>query len=103
VAELPSVQKAHDLFQTKDVVILSISIDGMGERAVKPLMAKHDYTFPVLLDPTMDVARQFGVRLVPTTYVANREEVIIAAGVGPVDLASPEFAQYLESVLSGPK
>jgi peroxiredoxin len=97
---MPSVQKAHDLFQEKDVAILSISIDGTGERAVKPFIAKHGYTFPVLLDPTMDVARQFGLRLVPTTYVINREGVIVAAGVGPVDLASPEFAQYLESVLS---
>ena len=94
------MQKAHDLFQAKDVAILSISIDGTGERAVKPFITKHGYTFPVLLDPTMDVARQFGVRLVPTTYVVNREGVIVGAGVGPVDLASPEFAQYLESVLS---
>jgi peroxiredoxin len=98
---MPSVQKAHDLYRGKDVVILSISMDGMGERAVKPFMAQHDYTFPVLLDPTMDVARQFGVRLVPTTYVVNREGVIVGTGIGPLDLTSPEFAQYLASVLSG--
>jgi peroxiredoxin len=98
---MPSVQKAHDLYRGKDVVTLSISMDGMGERAVKPFMAQHDYTFPVLLDPTMDVARQFGVRLVPTTYVVNREGVIVGTGIGPLDLTSPEFAQYLASVLSG--
>jgi peroxiredoxin len=97
---MPSVQKAHDRFQGKDVAILAISIDGLGERAVNPFMAEHGYTFPSLIDQTMEVARQFGVRLVPTTYVANREGVIVGAGVGPVDLASPEFAQYLESVRS---
>jgi cytochrome c-type biogenesis protein len=97
---MPSVQKAHDLLRDKDVVVLAISIDGMGERAVKPFMQEHGYTFPSLIDQTMDVARKFRVRLVPTTYILNREGVIVGAGYGPVDLASPEFAQVLESVLS---
>jgi peroxiredoxin len=98
---MPSVQKAHELFREKDVAVLAISIDGTGERAVKPFMAQHGYTFPSLIDQTMTVARQFGVRLVPTTYVVNREGVIVGAGVGPVDLTSPAFVQYLASVLSG--
>ena len=94
------MQKAHDLFREKDVAVLAISIDGMGERAVKPFMAQHGYTFPSLIDQTMGVARQFGVRLVPTTYVVNREGMIVGMSVGPVDLASPAFAQYLASVRS---
>lgn len=94
------MQKAHELFREKDVVILAISIDGLGARAVTPFMAEHGYSFLSLIDQTMAVARQFGVRLVPTTYVVNREGMIVGMGVGPVDLASPEFAQYLESVRS---
>jgi len=94
------VQKAHELFREKDVVILAISIDGLGARAVTPFMAEHGYSFLSLIDQTMVVARQFGVRLVPTTYVVNRKGMIVGMGVGPVDLASPEFAQYLESVRS---
>lgn len=94
------MQKAHDLFREKDVAVLAISIDGMGERAVEPFMREHGYTFLSLIDRTMNVARQFGMRLVPTTYVLNREGVVVGAGFGPLDLASPEFAQYLESVLS---
>jgi len=97
---MPSVQKAHELFREKDVVILAISIDGLGARAVTPFMAEHGYSFLSLIDQTMVVARQFGVRLVPTTYVVNRKGMIVGMGVGPVDLASPEFAQYLESVRS---
>jgi peroxiredoxin len=97
---MPSVQKAHDLLQEKNVAVLAISIDGLGERAVKPFMAQYGYTFPSLIDQTMAVARQFGVRLVPTTYVVNRAGVIVGASFGSLDLASPAFVQYLESVLS---
>ena len=97
---MPSVQKAHELFQGKDVVILTISIDGKGERAVAPLMAMHGYTFTSLVDERMEVARQFGMRLVPTTYVVNQEGVIVGAGYGPIDLAGPEFTQFVASVLA---
>jgi peroxiredoxin len=98
---MPSVQKVHEQLQEKDVVVIAISIDGLGERAVKPFMAEHGYTFPSLIDQTMQVARQFGVRLVPTTYVVNPEGMIVGAGVGPLDLADPEFVPYLEALPSG--
>jgi peroxiredoxin len=97
---MPSVQKAHDLFRDKDVAVLTISIDGQGERAVAPFMTAHGYNFPSLVDQRMEVARKFGMRLVPTTYVVNREGVIVGAGYGPVDLASPMFADFLNAVLS---
>jgi peroxiredoxin len=97
---MPSVQKAHERFQGKDVVILTISIDGKGERAVAPLMAAHGYTFTSLVDQRMEVARQFGMRLVPTTYVVNQKGAIVGAGYGPMDLAGLEFTQFVESVLA---
>jgi peroxiredoxin len=97
---MPSVQKAHDLFHEKDVAVLTISIDGKGERAVTPFMTEHQYTFPSLVDRRMEVARKFGMRLVPTTYVLNRHGIIVGAGYGPVDLAGQTFTDFLEAVLS---
>jgi peroxiredoxin len=87
----------------KEVVVLPISIDGSGERAVKPYMEKHGYTFDTLLDQRMEVARQFGVRGTPTTVVVNRQGEIMARGLGPFDLESPEFTQYLDKLLAQPR
>jgi peroxiredoxin len=97
---MPSVQKAHERFQNRNVSILGISIDGQGERAVAPFMTAHGYTFPSLVDQRMEVARKFGMRLVPTTYVLNREGMIVGAGYGPLDVAGPGFVQFLEALLS---
>jgi peroxiredoxin len=97
---MPSVQKAHERFQDRDAAILVISIDGKGARAVAPFMTQHGYTFPSLVDQRMEVARKFGMRLVPTTYVLNREGAIVGAGYGPIDVAGPEFVQFLEALLS---
>jgi hypothetical protein len=86
--------KAHD------VIILPISIDGGGESAVKPYMVKHGLSFSTLIDQRMEVARQFGVRGTPTTVVVNREGKIVARGLGPFDLESPEFTHYLQALLA---
>jgi hypothetical protein len=40
------------------------------------------------------------MRLVPTTYVLNREGMIVGAGYGPIDVAGLEFIQFLEALLS---
>lgn len=98
---MPSVQKAHDQYREQDVAVLTISIDGRGEGAVAPFMTEHGYTFLSLIDQRMEVARQFGMRLVPTTYVLNRDGRIVGAGYGPIDLAGQTFIEFLRGVLTG--
>jgi peroxiredoxin len=100
---MPSVQRAHEALKDHDVVVLTISIDGSGERAVKPFLAEYGYTVPALVDPRMEVARAFGIRAVPTTIVVNRAGAIMARGTGPFEVDKPEFIQYVESLLGQPR
>ena len=97
------MQRVTETLKDKEVVILPISIDGSGEKVVKPYMEKHGYTFNTLIDQRLEVARQFGVRGTPTTVVVNRQGEIVARGMGPFDLESPEFAQYLQKLLAQPR
>jgi peroxiredoxin len=97
------VQRVIATLKDKDVIVLPISIDSNVEKALKPYMEKHGYTFDTLIDQRMEVARQFGVRGTPTTVVVNRQGEIVARGLGPFDLESPEFAQYLDKLLAQPR
>ena len=99
---MPSVQRAYDAWNNTDVVILLISIDGGGEGTVKAFLTAHSYTVPSLLDPRMKVARKFGVRAVPTTYVVNRAGRVVAQGFGLIEFDSPEFGHYLQTLLAQP-
>jgi peroxiredoxin len=96
VGEMPSVQRAHDTLRKNGIAVLTVSLDGAGEQAVKPFMAKHKYTVPALTDQRMEVARGFGVRGVPSTVVVDRKGMIIASGFGPYDIDSVEFRQYVQ-------
>lgn len=97
------MQRVTETLKDKDLVILPISIDGSGEKAVKPYMEKQGYTFDTLIDQRLEVARQFGVRGTPTTVIVNRQGEIVARGMGPFDLESPEFTQYIEQLLAQPR
>jgi peroxiredoxin len=100
--EMPSVQRVHDAFKDTDVVVLAISVDGGGIQTVKSYVMKHGYTIPALVDAGMEVARKFGVRAVPMTYVVNRQGVVVASGFGPVDFDRPEFREYLQTLVAQP-
>lgn len=100
---MPSVQRVHHDLQDNDVVILAISIDGSGPQAVQAFLDKNGYTMPVAVDRGMDVARQFGVRGVPTTFIIDRQGSIVASGFGPVDFDSPVFRTYLRTLIQQPE
>ena len=100
---MPSVQRVHNDFQDNDVIMLAISIDGGGPQAVQTFLDKNAYTMPVAIDRGMEIARQFGVRGVPTTYIINRQGSIVASGLGPVDFDGPVFRAYLRTLIAQPK
>jgi peroxiredoxin len=95
---MPSVQRAHDTLRKNGIAVLTVSLDGTGEQAVKPFMAKHGYKVPVLIDQKMEVARSFGVRAVPFTIVVDRKGMIVAQGWGPFDIDSAEFLDYVRKL-----
>ena len=95
---MPSVQRAHELLKSNGVTVLAISIDGTGVKAAKPVMDEGKYTFPAPVDQEMSVARQFGARGVPMTYVVDRKGMIRAQGFGPLELDSKPFLDYVRSL-----
>jgi peroxiredoxin len=100
---MPSVQRVYDAWKDKDVVVLAISVDGGGTQTVQSYLTKNGYSLPALMDTGMEVARKFGVRAVPTTYVIDRQGMVVASGFGPVDFDRPEFRQYLQALVGHPQ
>lgn len=91
---MPSVQRAHNELKKDGINVITISIDGTGESAVKPVFAKGGYTMPALLDQDMTVARGFGVRGVPSTVIVDQKGMINARGLGHVDFDGQVLRKY---------
>jgi len=101
MGEMPSVQRAHDQLKASGVTVLAISIDGTGAKGAKPVMDEGKYTFVAPLDQEMAVARKFGARGVPMTYVIDRKGAIVAQGFGPFDLDAPAFRNFVKAIAAG--
>ena len=96
--EMDAVQRVHDSFKANGVTVVAISIDGTGMQAARPVIEEGKFTFVAPVDQSMNVARAFGVRGVPSTFVIDRSGTILAQGSGPVDFDSAEFRNYVKAV-----
>ena len=92
---MPSVQRAFTDFQGKKIKILTISIDDGGAKDVKPFLAENHYTMPVLLDTKSDVLALYGLFGTPGTFIADRQGMLVAKAIGPVDFDNPELRKYI--------
>ncbi len=92
------MQRAHNELKKDGINVITISIDGTGESAVKPVFAKGGYTMPALLDQDMTVARGFGVRGVPSTVIVDKKGMINARGLGHVDFDGQVLRNYARTL-----
>ena len=95
---MPSVQRVHNELRASGVTVLAISIDGTGVKAAKPVMDEGKYSFSAPVDQDMSVARKFGVRGVPMTYVIDRRGRIVAQGFGPMNFDAPALRSFVKAV-----
>lgn len=81
------------------IEILTIAIDGEKEKRVKNIVKEHRITLPVLLDKKEQVARTYGVRMIPTAFLINREGWVEGTVIGQRDWCAPEALSALKELL----
>jgi peroxiredoxin len=99
--EMPSIEKLYEKFgKDKSFVILAVSEDSDGSKAVAPYVKKSGYKFEVLLDPRNDVGEAYNVSGIPETFVIDRGGRIVAHHLGPYDWANPDIRDALQELIN---
>jgi peroxiredoxin len=101
IAEMPDLEKLHRELKEHGFVLVAISIDTGGKKAVAPFWEKTGLTFPSLLDGSGEVATRYGVRSLPTSFLINPRGEIIGRILGPRDWHSEQARTVLRTLLSG--
>ena len=96
--EMPDLEKAYQQMGSKKLIVLAV---GMGEdkSSISKFAEKHEFTFPMIADSTLEIARLYGVENIPITYLINPEGVIIGRALGIRDWASPKLIEFMDSKL----
>ncbi len=83
VAEFPTLAAAAPALAAAKILVLPISIDFEGLKAVKPFYAKHFIsTLPILLDPDGSATDALNADGVPITIIINPAGQMVGRAIG---------------------
>jgi len=99
-SEMPSLNSLYKEYRGKGLVVLAISTDRRMSD-VKDYVSKNTFEFQILLDPDMRVSRSYKVFSIPTTFLIERNGVIIKRFLGEEDWGSPRIRNEIKKALSG--
>jgi len=77
--EMPDLDALYKRFKDQGFVILAISDE--KEAAVKPFLAQHNVSYPIMLDPDRKVHQLFEVEGIPKSFVYNREGKLVTESI----------------------
>jgi cytochrome c biogenesis protein CcmG/thiol:disulfide interchange protein DsbE len=88
VRETPRLNAVYEEFKDQGFVILGVNTTYQDKReAVAAFAVEQGVSFPLLLDVDGAVGTAFGARLLPTSYLIDRNGKIVVTKVGEVDEA----------------
>src|SRR5215475_4625317 len=71
VRAMPEVQKLHDRYRDRGLVVLAISYEPAS--VLQQFLKENSYTMPVGSDPEKKVVSAYGIRSWPTTFVIGKD------------------------------
>lgn len=79
--EIPDFIKFHTDYEKQGVVVVGISIDEGGARAVKPFAKAAKINYPILLG-TEQVVRKYKIEPIPATFIIDQKGKLVSSHVG---------------------
>lgn len=79
--EMPSMQRAWEKLQDKDVMMLAVHVGGKSDK-IWAFVGDYEITFPILIDPKSKVADAWPLKGLPTTFVIDPKGQIAYRAIG---------------------
>jgi peroxiredoxin len=76
---MPDLEALYQQFKEQGLVILAISDEDAVK--VRPFIAQHRVTYPILLDPGRKVNELFQIEGIPKTFVYDRNGKLVAQSI----------------------
>jgi len=97
-AEMPSFNKLSLALKQRGLEVVVISSD-RSINDLKDFLEKNKVDFPVLFDADRNVTKQYRVFSMPTTFLINKNGMIVEKFYGEYDWTGPETKGKIEKLL----
>jgi len=97
--EMPSMERLYRRYGDRGLTILAVSVDRGGPATVAAFVKMLRLTYRIGLDPRMEVAEQYRVRALPSSFLVDRQGNVAGIAVGPRDWDSRAARAVVETLL----
>jgi peroxiredoxin len=80
--EMPAMERLYRRQKETGFTLIAVSVDA-DPKKVAPFVTEHKLTFPIGLDPRMEMANTYGVRALPSSFIVARDGKLAALAIGP--------------------
>ena len=101
--EMPAMERLWHRYKAQGLMVVALSMDAQGAKVVRPFVDRARFSYPVGLDPKMEVAQLYGARAVPATFIIDRSGNLFAFALGPREWDSKMAAPFFDSLLGQDK
>ena len=95
--EMPSMERLYVRQRDRRFTMVAVSLDS-NPTLVAPYFKQSGLTFPVVLDPRMDLANSYGVRALPASFIVDPHGTLVAMALGPRAWDGPAAHALMEGV-----
>ncbi len=80
---MPAIQQVYEDYKERGLEVLAVNTTFQdSEQATASFIKEFDLTFPIPLDRSGTVSRQYQLRALPSTYFVDREGIIRKVIIG---------------------
>ena len=97
--EMPSMERLYQRYKGRGFTIAAISIDSGDTKPVASFVKKLGLTYPIGLDPKLEIANRYTVRALPSSFLIDMTGQTVAVALGPRDWDSPGARAVIERLL----
>ena len=98
-AAMPTIQKLHEAYKDKGVVILGVNTWEKNADAAKDDMARNKFTYGCLLNGD-DLAKAYGVTGIPTLVIIGKDGKVAMADMGLSDDTGASLRKVIDAALA---
>jgi peroxiredoxin len=80
--EMPAMERMYRQHRDGGFTLVAVSVDA-DSKLVAPFLTARKFSFPVALDPSMNMANTYGVRALPSSFIVARDGTLAALAIGP--------------------